>query len=1080
MGNKWNRIWHKQQVSAYIEQYGVYHLYADLLKVMLKETLERMAIEGYRSARPKELESFAEKAIRKHGSCPDPIHQFTDLCGARIVVFAQPEADRVARFIRRNFVIDEDNSEDVRSRLKPDQFGYRAMHYVVQMPWVALLGYGQCRATLEKYSGGADQNVRRFLQRVGDAESDELLQKILAETFITQGNQGAEAIYEAIRTAVPRLMDQEGVEILRLGLTGVLAGGHPDPDGAVGLMCQIGNRKAEIQVQTLLQHAWAGISHDRLYKTNFHPTGEMERQLTRVAALLEEGDDQFSRSITELQAFQLDYGNYLTADQIEEEIIKWQAVALHSHRNQEQPSLKASLTMAEYAKAIERWQDIIQVLEPLESSGDPRVLRLLGLARSRVSRDGREIIARAKEAAPREPAGYYLLAETYCEHSASCESPAATNRQEACAQALALYAQALDGSTLEAPFRSSPSARDPHAFRKYAECLICSGRGHDLCALVTPALEAAWTEACRRCEVHVRAPESLYDMGFLALLLGRPELSLAAYAKAVFLSGKEGAIQEELQVLGRLRDKLNGTGASSPRLKNWDCAITFLRLARIAKLQEMARKAPGKAAQREKQLAARQQELSELQSILEGKKKARAEWEQAVGQAAAAPEARPGPDLRQDQETRLTVEAAEGAVNEALEAVKRDTELREEARKEIAAAKERAEEALKELQGMGLHTAHQEGLGPFAGKAADPVVILVGGCDPSAESQMQSYRSLLLEAFRGFAGVVCSGGTKAGIAAIAGDIQERSPRGVTTIGYLPELEAGQRAGHIPPGVISDSRYTALIPTPGDDFTALEPLQCWTDIIAAGIEPWRVRVLGINGGKIAALEYRMALALDASVAVLERSGREAARLLHNDEWGLAERLIVLPTEVPVVRAYLRFGPMRADDEVAAVARALAPDLHEDYYNLWLTEQRKENSSLFPWTQLDPGLQDSNVQQALFWADHLAQLGYRLEKAGATVAAPVELTDREKERLAEYEHARYLIERFLKGWRYGEKRDNERLYNPTLIGWDKLPESEKIKDRNAVNKLINHFRERGFVIVRDPAPISGSHRATKGVR
>ena len=54
------------------------------------------------------------------------------------------------------------------------------------------------------------------------------------------------------------------------------------------------NLKAEIQVRTVLQHAWASISHKLTYKTVGEAPKESRRKLYRLSALLELADDEFS------------------------------------------------------------------------------------------------------------------------------------------------------------------------------------------------------------------------------------------------------------------------------------------------------------------------------------------------------------------------------------------------------------------------------------------------------------------------------------------------------------------------------------------------------------------------------------------------------------------------------------------------------------------------------------------------------------------------------------------------------------------------------------------------------------------
>ena len=54
------------------------------------------------------------------------------------------------------------------------------------------------------------------------------------------------------------------------------------------------NIKAEIQVRTILQHAWAVISRKHLYKTAEEVPKNLRRQLFRLSALLELADEEFS------------------------------------------------------------------------------------------------------------------------------------------------------------------------------------------------------------------------------------------------------------------------------------------------------------------------------------------------------------------------------------------------------------------------------------------------------------------------------------------------------------------------------------------------------------------------------------------------------------------------------------------------------------------------------------------------------------------------------------------------------------------------------------------------------------------
>lgn len=69
--------------------------------------------------------------------------------------------------------------------------------------------------------------------------------------------------------------------------------------------------KMEIQVRTLLQHAWADVSHDRLYKAPFQVPDRFERESGRLAALLEDADHTVTRLVEGLEEYECHYGAYL-------------------------------------------------------------------------------------------------------------------------------------------------------------------------------------------------------------------------------------------------------------------------------------------------------------------------------------------------------------------------------------------------------------------------------------------------------------------------------------------------------------------------------------------------------------------------------------------------------------------------------------------------------------------------------------------------------------------------------------------------------------------------------------------------
>jgi len=145
--------------------------------------------------------SLADKLVRKEFKY-EQLEDITDICGIRIITYFSDTVDSVAKIIRKEFDIDEDNSVDKRALLAPDRFGYLSLQYVAKL--------SKSRLRLTEH------------QRFSD--------------------------------------------------------------------CQI-----EIQIQSLLQHAWAEIQHNLGYKAEISVPGKIQRRFSQLAGLLELADDEFVR-----------------------------------------------------------------------------------------------------------------------------------------------------------------------------------------------------------------------------------------------------------------------------------------------------------------------------------------------------------------------------------------------------------------------------------------------------------------------------------------------------------------------------------------------------------------------------------------------------------------------------------------------------------------------------------------------------------------------------------------------------------------------------------------------------------------
>lgn len=338
-----------------------------------------------------------------------------------------------------------------------------------------------------------------------------------------------------------------------------------------------------------------------------------------------------------------------------------------------------------------------------------------------------------------------------------------------------------------------------------------------------------------------------------------------------------------------------------------------------------------------------------------------------------------------------------------------------------------------------------------------PVFILAGWCDKKMDWQMQNYRELLLDAFGEFRGTIISGGTTAGISGLAGELQEKYSDNIWTIGYLPK--------YTPPEDTQDNRYKKIRKTwERSGYSIAEPLQNWIDIIASGINPSKVKLIGVNGGTISAAEYRIALALGAKVGILQGSGREAAILAQDEKgWAASPNLIILPADKETIKAFIRYGDYRMPPEVR---EPVAQSLHESFIH----DRQKslsDDPSMKDWDNLKDILKESNRQ-------HADCIPEKFEKIGCIVCKPEDrtdsmidfegFTDEEIELLAEMEHARWVVERLLDSWKYGEKKDVDKKINPSLVGWSELSYDVQDYDRDFIRRYPEILERIGLEIYR----------------
>ena len=907
-------VWLSAQVNRFKAERPTYEKFCKALKRILKQAVRTLGITAVVEARTKEIPSFAEKCIRKGGT--DPVNQFTDLCGARVIVESKDQIPLVLDYLEKHFEIHE--SEDKGELLPVMEFSYQSHHLTV--------------------------SFKKGTTFPGVVLPDELFDR------------------------------RDAAESKQAGLP-------------AGPKC-----KAEIQVRTILQHAWAQIVHDNLYKSDFTPPRHLNRQAALISALLEDGDKSFTRLLDGVHFYRSYYGAYMDRERIQKEIGILGAVSRHDPHNSKLIHQIACLAMS-----IDDWEKASEVLRSFKGRRRAPLQRDLGIALVKLGNTARglQYLERAIKMDPDD-------VDALCELG----NVRSNNGLD---KALQYYAAAF----LKAPTY-------PRALRKYIQCKIMCEREVLFLDLLSPALENA-IGACReRAQVGVHLPWAYFDMGFFYLLLKQPYESLAAFAKAAQLCPTEFAIMETCERIEELREALSAvqTGDLAHYLE-W--ARRFLLVAAVGKI-----------------MALKEAKTEEVEGLRKEEREASKKYEKL----------RRGKDVDNKE-----VEEARGNANKASEllknAKKEQTELVKKASEAPAAYLANTDPEYKDKRNLAFKP--EEGEAVLFDRRA-PVVIVAGGCDESVKRRVMEYKGIIESAFEGFEGVIVSGGTTAGISDIVGSLKFPESK-VKKIAYLP----------IPPprGDIKHDDYTVR-KLPEDDYTPLGPIQTWIDLLASGIRPYEVKLIGINGGDISAFEYRLGLAMGAKVGVLRDSGRKANQIADDPDWKSVPGLLLMPAEKETLRCFLQPTPCCVVIEKEHREK-LACETHEEH-------RKNRSSSLLPkepvlmdWDKLPTSIKASNYQQIDHIEAKLARVGLKLQKVESRNIVLFDFQPEQIEELAMMEHARWNVERLLDGWTLGE-RDPANKISPYLVPWNELSPDVRQWDKDTITKLPRRLKKLGYEITK----------------
>ncbi len=856
-----------EKTHEYAGEYEGYAAYADFLRKVFETVRSRIAPLAIVEARPKAKASYAEKVVRKLNKFRDPRYHITDKCGARVITLTIQEKKLFCDYIKLNFIIDEENSLDVRDRMKENEFGYLSVHYVVQIK--------ACDTQLEGI-------------------------------------------------AVPASIKK----------------------GAAGY-------KAEIQVRTLLEHAWANTMHDRLYKVDIEAPMAIRREAAALAATMEEADARFARISQGIDDYLGNYAAYFRKDRMERETEILKAARATLGPNERSARASLTLRLARMARLSGNLDVAIAEIEGEDPGavgyndafnlelGQALCLRHQADVRNPEFARGQDLLRKVAEAKDdsREPALPHVV----------------KIRAEA-ARLLGWSYTLVRGREIDARDAYQMAVTldpcNPYHLAAFLEFEIYMRRDYSFVSVMRTTIEQAISICRSHIAVGIQIPEAYFVIARFLLLLGEVHEALRVYAKAVRVtlapdsSVSETVLDEEIAFFNRVNP-----GRKLP--PEQDTACRLLKLARALKHAG----------------AAARFDLSEL------------------------------------------ISSKAGVIRE-----------------------------------YGPQTA----------------LIVAGAGTGMDQGEMAGYKPFLVQMLDAFEGVVCSGGTRVGISGLVGEVADELRGGHQKKFML----AGFLSGRVAIASPKDDRYDLIVATDRSECSELEPIQMWIDLLAAGIRPSKVTLLGINGGTIAAFEYRLALALGARVYVIANSGRAADDIFKDADWAKDSSLVRLPREMldeATIRAMVRVG---AHEFAADDLERLGEIAHRNY--LALNPYSDIDPARKDWKNLREDLKESNRMQVAYTAEILKTEGYTLQKADGSETMP-EFSDEEIERMARLEHGRWNIERLASGWKHGPSRDIENRISPYLCCWDKLPERIKGFDRNAVRNYAVLFRKSGWSIRKAAIPV-----------
>lgn len=342
----------------------------------------------------------------------------------------------------------------------------------------------------------------------------------------------------------------------------------------------------------------------------------------------------------------------------------------------------------------------------------------------------------------------------------------------------------------------------------------------------------------------------------------------------------------------------------------------------------------------------------------------------------------------------------------------------------------------------------------------DDVIIIAGISQKPNNAEFAEYKIYLSEVLRDFSGSVISSGAITGLYGLLGNVigekKESGTKIFRAIGYLPNAKE------------VNGNFDCNIRTKSENYSILEPLSYWVDILLSNTNPNNVIVVGINGDEISSLEYKMALAFGAKVCLAGKTGGAAQTVVFDQNWKNLSNLYNIPNDPCTLWAIANFnkrGTLNSEE-----INQLAPKMHEFYRAKRLSGFNSEKETdinkyrvMMEWDKLSPALQKSNIRQVAFMEHIFNRGGFVFRKSDNLQKLVVNEQIVTLDLMAQLEHGRWNAERLMDGWRFGQK-DVLNKRTPYLVAWNDLDYETKSYDYDPIKNFPEILLQIGYEVVK----------------